>query len=227
MTGRALSDHLALLARSGLMTHVAELEPPVTAESMEQFRADAAAQASNVMALSSGTFAVCLAPSARTLASRVPHRLRPIEEAAEELGLFDAAPPAGAAAAAGSERSNPAAAAVPTPAPRRILPPSLRRNTSDLDRAQGAASTGTATRSDEPPRQPDAAQIAPGAAPHPLAPGQAPSRTSALEWEPAAGVDAPPPRRPSTDVVPTASQEPAPMAAIAEVLDRLTQRLDA
>ena len=40
MTGRALSDHIALMARSGLMTHIAELAPPVTMASIEQFRAD-------------------------------------------------------------------------------------------------------------------------------------------------------------------------------------------
>lgn len=80
MAEQALAEHLALLARSGLMTHVAQLDPPVTAATMARFRADASAQSSNVMALSPGEFALCLAPNVRALASTVPHRLHPIGE---------------------------------------------------------------------------------------------------------------------------------------------------
>ena len=74
----AVSDHLALMARSGLMTHVVELAPPVTAEAVARFRAGAAAQATNIMAVGPGRFALCLPPGMRTLDVDVPHRIRAI-----------------------------------------------------------------------------------------------------------------------------------------------------
>ncbi len=74
----AVSDHLALMARSGLMTHVVALAPPVTAEAVARFRAGAAAQATNIMAVGPGRFALCLPPRTRTLDLDVPHRIRPI-----------------------------------------------------------------------------------------------------------------------------------------------------
>ena len=106
--GETGADHLALMARAGLMTHVAELSPPVTAEAMARFRSDAAKQASNVMALASGRFALCLPPGRREIATTVAHRLRPIDDAGR-----NPAPDAEAAAGAAAT-------------PRRILPPGLR-----------------------------------------------------------------------------------------------------
>jgi hypothetical protein len=74
----ALADQLALMARSGLMTHVVELAPPVTAETVARFRARAAAQAGNVMAVGAGRFALCLPRGARALELDMPHRIWPI-----------------------------------------------------------------------------------------------------------------------------------------------------
>jgi hypothetical protein len=95
------------MARAGLMTHVAELAPPVTAETMTRFRADAARQASNVMALASGRFALCLPPGRREVTSVIAHRLLPIGATQDAADHAEAGP-----AAHGT--------------PRRILPPSLR-----------------------------------------------------------------------------------------------------
>ncbi|MEM0934813.1 MAG: hypothetical protein AAGJ91_02785 [Pseudomonadota bacterium] len=110
MAGHAVADHLTLMARSGLMTHVADLEPPVTAAAMARFRAEAGMQASNVMALSPGQFALCLPAGLDTLATRVPHRLRPIED-------YPTAPP--------PTRQDGGSEALPA---RRILPPGLRQD---------------------------------------------------------------------------------------------------
>ena len=105
--GTDQEDHLAVMARAGLMTHVAELAPPVTAEAMTRFRADAARQASNVMALASGRFALCLPPGRREVTSTIAHRLLPIGAAQDAADRAEGAP-----AVHGT--------------PRRILPPSLR-----------------------------------------------------------------------------------------------------
>jgi hypothetical protein len=109
--GDADGDHLALMARSGLMTHVAELAPPVTAASMARFRAEAAAQASNVMALASGRFALCLPSGRREIRTTVAHRLFPLPAHPADNG--------GLRAPASEGR------------PRRIPPPSERRGKAD------------------------------------------------------------------------------------------------
>ena len=109
----AVSDHLALMARSGLMTHEVELAPPVTAEAVARFRAGAAAQATNVMAVGPGRFALCLPPGIRTLDVDVSHRIRPI-------GRADGGTSRRAPQATGPEATiAPADAPAPAPAPER------------------------------------------------------------------------------------------------------------
>jgi len=78
MDDGAAAQHIALLARTGLMTHVALLEAPVTAEAVRRFREEAAAQATNVMAVGAGRFALCLPQGRREIATGVPHRLHAI-----------------------------------------------------------------------------------------------------------------------------------------------------
>ncbi|MEL6204346.1 MAG: hypothetical protein AAFR47_03415 [Pseudomonadota bacterium] len=111
MAGNAVQDHLALMARSGLMTHVAQIEAPVTAEAVARFRAEAAGQATNVMALAAGRFALCLAPGMRGLRSSVPHQLWPIGQESQED-----APPAKPRPAPPPQQAKPEAPAAPSPA---------------------------------------------------------------------------------------------------------------
>lgn len=74
------------MARAGVLTHEAHLDPPVTAAVMDRFRRDAAAQARNVMALGPGRFAICLPGGRKWIDSDVPHRLVALSDGAGGAG---------------------------------------------------------------------------------------------------------------------------------------------
>ncbi|RDC74429.1 hypothetical protein DLJ49_03830 [Rhodovulum sp. 12E13] len=210
-------DHLAVMARAGLMSHVAELAPPVTAEAMARFRADAARQASNVMALASGRFALCLPPGRREVTSVIAHRLLPIGAAKDAAGSAEAAP-----AAHGT--------------PRRILPPSLRGQTAP------APATGAGER---PPPGPAAADQRGDAAHAAALPGAGASQMGQHDDRPGAPAGGGPaaglPAAAERGATPTgAAPRPAPeeaapdpatlargQAALAEGLSRLAQVVEA
>ncbi len=177
-------DHLAVMAGAGLMTHVAEIAPPVTAEAMARFRADAARQASNVMALASGRFALCLPPGRRELETRVAHKLLPI-----------------GAGGGGSTRN--VAAEEGAGAPRRILPPSLRGRSAPpaAAAAGGAGSPADATRTRPGPAAPSHGSAAGLGGP---LPGASPTGRVAPS-----GLGAPPPPEPAPNRAPGPAADPA------------------
>src|SRR6056297_3085610 len=87
-TDEASGPHVQILVRHGLLTHIARLAPelPDPRSAGEQFRADAARVAQNVIALPGGRFGLYLRDGVPEPISDVPHRLEAVSERAALSG---------------------------------------------------------------------------------------------------------------------------------------------